>query len=80
MSWNTQVLVDDAISSSTRAVNFDNSGQFDVAAYYYREAARLLLLAASTGDRNQSQSVWKDKAKDYLERADVIDKLRKCII
>lgn len=76
MSWNPQGLVDDAISSSTRAVQFDNSGQCDAAAYYYREAARFLLLAANAGgDEEQTQSSWKDRAKEYLDRAAALDQL-----
>ncbi|KAF4526491.1 hypothetical protein B566_EDAN013779 [Ephemera danica] len=75
MSWNTQGLIEDAVGSSTRAVQFDSAGQFDVASYFYREAARLLLLAAKSGDPQGLQAQgFQDKAKEYLERADTLDK------
>ncbi|KAG8229479.1 hypothetical protein J437_LFUL010053 [Ladona fulva] len=74
MSWNPQRLVEDALLSSTRAVQFDRNGQFEVASYYYMNAARQLTLAGQT--QCPEADSWKEKAKEYRERAVTLDKLR----
>ncbi|XP_023726800.1 calpain-7 isoform X2 [Cryptotermes secundus] len=76
MSWNVQGLVEDALTSSTRAIQFDRDRQHEVAAFYYREAARFLELAISgTADDGNKES-WTKKAAEYKERAQALDQLR----
>ncbi|XP_059480440.1 calpain-7-like [Neocloeon triangulifer] len=72
MSWNVQPVLEDAMAAAGRAVTFDTAGQVGPACYFYREAARLLLLVASTGDQQQT---WLDKARDYEARADALDQM-----
>ncbi|XP_071446361.1 calpain-7-like [Hetaerina americana] len=74
MSWNVKKLVEDALVSSTRAVQFDRNGNFEVASYYYMHAARQLALASDS--QNPESESWKEKADQYIERALVLDKLR----
>lgn len=69
MSWNVQGLVEDAQISAARAVNFEKSKQVEVAAYYYKEASRLLLLAVSTNPNDGDVDTWKNLAVKYSERA-----------
>lgn len=69
--------VEDAIVSSTRAVEFDRAGKLEVAAYYYREAARLLHIAYTQGPENDDKPIWRQKSQEYMERASVIDKQRR---
>ena len=68
--------VEDAIVSSTRAVQFDRAGKLEVAAYYYREAARLLHIAYTHGPDNDDKPVWWQKSQEYMERALDIDRKR----
>lgn len=68
--------VEDAIVSSTRAVQFDRAGKLEVASYYYREAARLLQIAYTHGPENDDKHVWWQKSQEYEERAMAIDKQR----
>lgn len=64
------------MTSSTRAIQFDRDGQHEVAAFYYREAARFLELAVSgTADDGNKES-WTKKAAEYKERAQALDQLR----
>lgn len=68
--------VEDAIVSSTRAVEFDRAGKLEVASYYYREAARLLHIAYTQGPENDDKSIWWQKSQEYMERAAIIEKQR----
>ncbi|KAJ9584384.1 hypothetical protein L9F63_021278 [Diploptera punctata] len=69
MSWNTQGLMEDAVMSSTRAIHFDREGQLEVAAFYYKEAARILEFAASESEDTVSRESWLKKADEYKGRA-----------
>jgi hypothetical protein len=80
MSWNVQGIVEDALTSSTRAIQFDRDGQQEVAAFYYREAARFLELAVSgTADVGNKES-WTKKAAEYKERAEALDQLSEFLV
>jgi hypothetical protein len=80
MSWNVQGIVEDALTSSTRAIQFDRDGQHEVAAFYYREAARFLKLAVSgTADDGNKES-WTKKAAEYEERAQALDQLSEFLV
>lgn len=80
MSWNVQGLVEDALTSSTRAIQFDRDRQHEVAAFYYREAARFLELAISgTADDGNKES-WTKKAAEYKERAQALDQLSEFLV
>ncbi|XP_046678914.1 calpain-7-like [Homalodisca vitripennis] len=68
--------VEEAVTSSTRAVEFDRAGQLEVASYYYREAARLLELAYKHGPENEEKPNWWRKAQEYKDRAEVLNKQR----
>lgn len=76
MSWNTQGLVEDALTSSNRAIQFDREGQHEVAVFYYKEAARFLELAASGSQETANNDLWKTKATEYKNRADVLEQAR----
>lgn len=69
--------VEDALTSSTRAVEFDRSGQLEVAAYYYREAARLLDIAYKFAPDDEDKPAWKMKAQEYVDRANALDEKSK---
>lgn len=68
--------VEDAITSSTRAVEFDQAGQLEVASYYYREAARLLELAYKHAPDTDDKPNWWRKAQEYKARAESLDQQR----
>lgn len=72
--------VEDAITSSTRAVEFDQAGQLEVASYYYREAARLLELAYKHAPDNDDKPNWWRKAQEYKARAESLDQQRKLYV
>ena len=73
MSWSIQGLIEDALTSSTRATNFDREGKYEVAAYHYKEAATFLELAASGSEDAASSDSWKKKAAEYKNRAEVLE-------
>lgn len=76
MSWNTQPVLENAMASASRAVTFDSAAQHGPACYYYREAARLLHMVISSGGSDPaSHEGWMQKARDYLDRADALEKL-----
>jgi len=80
MSWNIQGILDDAVTSSTRAIQFDRDGQYEVALFYYREAAKFLELAIlGTADGSNKESLTK-KAAEYKERAQALDELSEFLI
>ena len=80
MSWNIQGIVEDALTSSTRAIQFDLDGQHEIAVFYYREAAKFLELAISgTPDREKKES-WTKKAAEYKERAEALHQLSEFLI
>lgn len=66
--------VEDAIVSSSRAVEFDQAGQFEVASYYYKEASRLLELAYKHAPDTDEKPIWWRKAQEYKERAEALNK------
>lgn len=68
--------VEDAIMSSTRAVEFDRAGQLEVAGYYYKEAARLLELAYKHAPDSDDKPNWWTKAQEYKERAETLNQQR----
>uniref|UniRef100_A0A1B6DQ37 Calpain catalytic domain-containing protein n=1 Tax=Clastoptera arizonana TaxID=38151 RepID=A0A1B6DQ37_9HEMI len=68
--------VEDALISSSRAVEFDKTGQFEIASFYYREAARLLSIAYKFSPDDDEKPVWKQKGLEYLNRADLLDQKR----
>jgi len=80
MSWNIQGILEDALTSSTRAIQFDRDGQYEVALFYYREAAKFLELAiVGTVDESSKDSLTK-KAAEYKERAQALDELSEFLI
>ncbi|KAK7862617.1 hypothetical protein R5R35_005653 [Gryllus longicercus] len=76
MSWNAQGLVEDAQTSATRAIQFEKSGQIEVAQFYYKEAAHFLTLATSAHPQNENVAVWSSHAKKYSERAEQLNELK----
>jgi hypothetical protein len=80
MSWNVQGIVEDALVSSTRAIQFDHGGQHEVAAFYYREAARFLQMAISATCGDEAAKSWKNKADEYIARAQALDQLSEFLI
>jgi hypothetical protein len=80
MSWNVQGIVEDALTSSTRAIQFDRDGQHEVAAFYYREAARFLELGVSGTFDDGNRESWIRKATEYKERAEALDHLSECSV
>ncbi|GFG37190.1 hypothetical protein Cfor_09323 [Coptotermes formosanus] len=76
MSWNIQGMLEDALTSSTRAIQFDRDGQHEVAVFYYREAAKFLELAVSGTTDGEKKDSWTKKATEYKERAQALDELR----
>lgn len=80
MSWNVQGIVEDALVSSTRAIQFDRDGQYEVAAFYYREAARFLELAVSSTADDGNKESWTNKAAEYKMRAQALDQLSEFVI
>jgi len=80
MSWNIQGILEDAMTSSTRAIQFDRDGQYEVAVFYYHEAAKFLELAIlATADGSNKESLRK-KAAEYKERAQALDELSEFLI
>lgn len=75
MSCNPEELIEDALTSSTRAVQFDKSGQYEIAAYYYREASRFLNIAAGCSTDAEQQESWRSKAAEYICRAIQLDNI-----
>jgi hypothetical protein len=80
MSWNVQGILEDALTSSTCAIKFDRDGQHEVAAFYYREAARFLELAISGTFDDGNKESWTKKAAEYKERAWALDQLSEFLI
>jgi hypothetical protein len=80
MSWNVQGIVEDALVSSTRAIQFDHDGQNEVAAFYYREAARFLEMAVSGAADDGNKEQWTNKATEYKMRAQALDQLSEFLI
>ena len=52
-------LIENAVAASTKAVECDRLGNTEGACYYYREAARLLLLASQENAGNEAAAGWK---------------------
>jgi hypothetical protein len=75
MSWNVQGIVEDALVSSTRAIQFDRDGQHEVAAFYYREAARFLEMAVMGTADDGNKELWTNKVAEYKMRAQALDQL-----
>ena len=68
------------MTSSTRAIQFDRDGQYEVAVFYYHEAAKFLELAIlGTADESNKESLTK-KAAEYKERAQALDELSEFLI
>ncbi|XP_018915585.2 calpain-7 [Bemisia tabaci] len=63
-------LIENAVAASTKAVECDRLGNTEGACYYYREAARLLMLASQENAGNEAAAGWKVKALEYAERAE----------
>jgi hypothetical protein len=80
MSWNIQGMLEDALTSSTRAIQFDRDGQHEVAVFYYREAAKFLELAVSGTTDGEKKDSWTKKATEYKERAQALDELSEFLI
>ncbi|CAG2066380.1 unnamed protein product, partial [Timema podura] len=75
MSWNVEDIVEDALTSSSRAVQFDKDGKQEVAAFYYREAAKFLDLAVKSAGDGVNKESWQNKAEEYKERAKELDQM-----
>lgn len=81
MSWSASSLVAAAVTSSTRAVQFDHNGHLDAAVFNYRQAASLLQLAVRSGgavseDPTKAEA-WTLKAQEYLQRADELERTQR---
>ena len=77
MSWNVQGIIEDALTSSTRAINFDREGRHEVAAFYYKEAAMFLELAVSKSESDGNRDSWVKKAAEYRNRAEILEQAGK---
>lgn len=69
---NTEVLEADAIKFATQAVQCDQSGQQEMAIFYYTEAAQALLNAAQDGSQLPGLL---DRAHQYVVRGEELKKL-----
>ncbi|KAF5270607.1 hypothetical protein FQA39_LY01345 [Lamprigera yunnana] len=61
-------LIEDAVESARRAVQFDGNGQYDPAIYFYNIAAKNLQLAADISEPKKAHSL-RSKGNEYAERA-----------
>ena len=77
MSWSVSSLVADAVTSSTRAVQFDQNGHLDAAVFNYRQAASLLQLAVHSAEDPSKTEAWTSKAQEYLQRAEELERTKR---
>ncbi|KAI5710589.1 hypothetical protein M8J75_009955 [Diaphorina citri] len=69
-------LPEEVINAAQMAVKFDEENQDEIAAYYYQAAARFLLETANSSS-DENAAAWRQKAQQYLNRAEVLkDKKR----
>lgn len=61
-------ILDNAIEASKKAVQFDEQGESNIAAYYYEAASRLLLQAAVVANVDNQEEL-NTKAQQYKDRA-----------
>lgn len=61
-------LVDNAIETAKRAIQFDEQGETNIAIYYYEASSRLLSQAALIADSTKAESL-NGKAIQYKNRA-----------
>ncbi|KAF5296503.1 hypothetical protein FQR65_LT01492 [Abscondita terminalis] len=60
-------LIEDAVESARRAVQFDSNGQHDPAIYFYNIAAKNLEQAAALSSGTKAQSL-REKSQEYANR------------
>lgn len=65
---NSRNLVDNAVEAAKKAVQFDEEGEANIAAYYYESASRLLAQAALIAEPDQQDSL-NTKSEQYNNRA-----------
>ncbi|XP_063233327.1 calpain-7-like [Bacillus rossius redtenbacheri] len=73
----SEALLEDVLTFSSRAVQFDRAGQHEVAAYYYREAAGFLDLAVRDATDEAGAETWRRRAQEYRDRAEALDELKR---
>lgn len=61
-------IVENAVEAAKKAVQFDEVGETNIAAYYYEAASRLLLQAALVAEADKQESL-NTKAAQYKNRA-----------
>lgn len=64
-------LPEEVINAAQMAVKFDEENQDEIAAYYYQAAARFLLETANSSS-DENAAAWRQKAQQYLNRAEVL--------
>lgn len=70
--------VENALTSSKRAVHFDQLGNYRAASYYYREAAKYLKNAVQSNLGSPSEiEQWENTSTKYLDRAKALENLSK---
>lgn len=66
--------MEEVLSVAKKAVQFDQQGLKEPAAYYYREASNLLELLCQNKSSGPDQTEnWHLKAQQYIERAGQLD-------